>query len=81
KKMVLSQISANDFEIEFFKLWREEAKSGLLANDNKEIGECLYAIFDLAERYTSDPDRSDIEIDEETLKKGAKLELEKFKFI
>ncbi|EIX9908609.1 colicin immunity protein, partial [Salmonella enterica] len=31
KKLVLSQISASDFEIQFFSLWREESNSGLLS--------------------------------------------------
>ncbi|EJJ4103917.1 colicin immunity protein [Salmonella enterica] len=81
KKLVLSQISASDFEIQFFSLWREESNSGLLSKDSKEISECLYVIFDLAERFTPDTERSEIEIDEITLKKEAKLALEKFKFI
>ncbi|WP_425273617.1 colicin immunity domain-containing protein [Rahnella contaminans] len=52
-----------------------------MVKDSKEISECLYEIFDLAERYTSDPDRTSIEIDENTLKKEAKVTLEKFKLL
>ncbi|BEM25928.1 Microcin-D immunity protein [Serratia marcescens] len=81
KDLVSSKVSPEDFESRFFKLWRDEGNSGVLAKDSKEISGCLYEIFDLAERYTSDPDRSSIEIDEKTLKKEAEVTLRKFKFI
>ncbi|MBT9425834.1 colicin immunity protein [Enterobacter oligotrophicus] len=81
KDLVLSKVSPDDFESQFFKLWRDEGNSGTLAKDSKEVSECLYEIFDLAERYTSDPERSSIEIDENTLKKEAEVALKKFKFL
>jgi len=81
KDLVLSQISADEFETRFFDLWRREGDTGLLAKDSKEVGECLYIVFDLAERYTSDIDRADYELDGESLKKEAKAALEKFNFI
>lgn len=81
KDLVLSQISIHEFEARFFELWRSEGDAGLLAKDSKEVGECLYVIFDLAERYTSDIDRAEYELDGESLKKEAKAALEKFNFI
>lgn len=81
KKLVLSQISAEEFEVQFFRLWKIEGAAGLLAKDSKEISECLYVVFDLAERYTSHPDRKAYELDSESLKKEAKLALGNFKFL
>lgn len=81
KEMVLGKISAEEFETMFFKQWREESNSGALGKDNKSVSLCLYDIFDLAERFTSDPDKNDIDIDETTLVEETRKVLDKFNFI
>lgn len=78
KKLVSSQMTADDFESKFFKTWREEGISGQLAEDNKDIGECASELFILADCYTSDPVRRESELDSEGLKKEVKITLEKF---
>lgn len=78
KSLVSSKITADDFESDFFKLWREEGASGKLLNDNKDIGECASELFILADCYTSDPDRLESELDEDGLKREVKSTLEKY---
>ncbi len=73
KLAVKSEISANEFETNFFDLWRVEGESGDLARDTKNVADCLYVVFDLAERYTSQPERESYELDEVALR----AELEK----
>ncbi|HEK1687388.1 TPA: hypothetical protein SMR42_005154 [Pseudomonas putida] len=68
-----NEISGADFEIKFFEAWHVEGESGELAKDAKEVSDCLYVVFDLAERYTSSTDRKSYELDEESLR----VELEK----
>lgn len=73
KSAVKTEITADEFEIKFFERWRLEGDSGALAKDSKSVADCLYVIFDLAERYTSHSDRESYELDEGTLR----AELEK----
>ncbi|QXI37031.1 colicin immunity domain-containing protein [Pseudomonas xantholysinigenes] len=73
KSAAKKEITADDFETKFFEGWRLEGESGVLAKDSKNIADCLYVIFDLAERYTSHPDRESYELDERALR----AELEK----
>jgi hypothetical protein len=81
KRLVSSQLTADDFESQFFKLWREEGKAGLLAKDSKDVGECASEIFILADCYTSNPDRRESELDSDGLKREVKETLEKFHLI
>ena len=81
KKLVSSQLTADDFESQFFKLWREEGKSGQLAKDSKNVGECASEIFILADCYTAVPDRRESELDSDGLKKEVKATLEKFNLL
>ncbi|MFC0228391.1 colicin immunity domain-containing protein [Serratia aquatilis] len=81
KKLVSSQITADDFESQFLKTWREEGKSGELTKDTKDVGECASEIFILADCYTSDPERRESELDSAGLKKEVKATLEKFRLL
>ncbi|AHY05450.1 Colicin-D immunity protein [compost metagenome] len=81
KKLVSSQLTADDFESQFFNLWREEGKSGQLAKVSEKVGECASEIFILADCYTSDPDRRESELDADGLKKEVKATLEKFNLL
>ncbi|HCM7678920.1 TPA: hypothetical protein N3442_000227 [Klebsiella aerogenes] len=40
RKLVSSQISADEFETQFFQMWRKEGISGQLIKDSKDVGEC-----------------------------------------
>ncbi|RJF55353.1 colicin immunity protein [Serratia inhibens] len=81
QRLISSQLTADDFESQFFKLWREEGKAGLLAKDSKDVGECASEIFILADCYTSNPDRRESELDADGLKKEVKATLEKFNLL
>ncbi|WP_411703937.1 colicin immunity domain-containing protein [Edaphovirga cremea] len=81
KKLLSSQLSADEFESQFLKTWREEGKSGQLAKDSKNIGECASELFILADCYTSESDRSESELDSDGLKKEVKATLEKFNIL
>lgn len=78
RKFATSGIPAESFEVEFFRLWRSEGQSGALISPSADINECLYIVFDLAERYTSDAERTAFELDQHALRKEVNAALEKF---
>ncbi|HDY8267338.1 TPA: colicin immunity protein [Klebsiella pneumoniae] len=78
RKLVSLQITADEFETQFFNVWRNEGKTGQLTQDSKEIGECAAEIFILADCYTSDPVRRESELDSNGLRKEVKATLEKY---
>jgi len=78
RKLVSLKIDADDFENQFFKLWRDEGKSGQLAKDSKDVGNCAAEIFILADCYTPDSVRRESELDADGLRKEVKATLDKF---
>ncbi|SXE97198.1 colicin immunity domain-containing protein [Klebsiella variicola] len=81
RKLVSLQITADEFETQFFNMWRNEGNTGQLTQDSKEIGECAAEIFILADCYTSDPVRRESELDSNGLRKEVKETLEKYHFL
>ncbi|QXH58678.1 colicin immunity domain-containing protein [Pseudomonas maumuensis] len=75
KSFIRSEITADTFEAQFFEIWYQEGTSGLLAQDSQEIKDCLNELFDFAERYTSDADKKDYELDQEALSSEIKKTL------
>ncbi|AYY01602.1 colicin immunity domain-containing protein [Klebsiella aerogenes] len=81
RKLVSSQISADEFETQFFQMWRKEGISGQLTKDSKDVRECAVELFILADCYTSDPVRRESELDSYGLYKEVKATLEKYKLL
>ena len=79
RKLVALELTADDFESQFLKTWREEGTSGQLIMDSEDVGKCASELFILADCYTPDPDRRESELDSDGLRKEVKATLEKFK--
>ncbi|WP_380693600.1 colicin immunity domain-containing protein [Serratia marcescens] len=78
RELVSSKLTADDFESQFFTIWKEESNSGQLAKDSQRVGECASELFILADCYTSQPNRRESELDADGLKKEVKDTLERF---
>ncbi|MFC3946369.1 colicin immunity domain-containing protein [Serratia entomophila] len=78
RDLVSSKLTADDFELQFFTIWREESDSGQLAKDSQHVGECASELFILADCYTSQSNRRESELDADGLKKEVKDTLERF---
>ena len=52
KKLLASSIDGKTFSEEFFKTWRSERDSGVLAQDDASLGRCLSLMFGLADSFT-----------------------------
>ncbi|MCO1987913.1 hypothetical protein FA421_35465, partial [Pseudomonas aeruginosa] len=45
KRLLASSIDGKTFSEEFFKTWRSERDSGVLAQDDASLGRCLSLMF------------------------------------
>ena len=78
---ITAKISADDFENQFLSLWRAEANSGELANDEHNLGLCASEIFSLVDCYTPYTIERESELDAPGLAREVKATLEKYGFI
>ncbi|MBC3414183.1 colicin immunity protein [Pseudomonas sp. SWRI51] len=70
KELVASNISGDQFTTDFFVQWRVEGKSGVLAQDDDAMGECLAIMFGLADSFVDGPKDFPSELTESELKQA-----------
>lgn len=70
KELIASNISGDAFTTDFFVQWRVEGKSGVLAQDDDAMGECLAIMFGLADSFVDGPKDFPSELTESELKQA-----------
>lgn len=81
KKLTASSISGKEFTATFFELWRSEGKSGILAQDDDHLGDCLRLMFGLADSFTDGPKDRPTELTESELKQEVSKLLSTYGYI
>ncbi len=81
KKLLASSIDGKTFSEEFFKTWRSERDSGVLAQDDASLGRCLSLMFGLADSFTEGKKERPSELTEGELKIALSDLLKEYKYI
>lgn len=69
KDFVDGKFTADEFADPYQQKWKDESQKGLLAKDDKDLGEKLSTLFCLADQYCPDEDRHYSEYDGDELKR------------
>lgn len=80
-KLTTSSISGKDFTRSFFEQWRAEGKSGVLAQDDDHLGDCLRIMFGFADSFTDGPKDRPTELTESELKEEISNLLKKYGYL
>lgn len=81
KELVASSIGGKDFTKYFFEQWRAEGKSGILAQDDDHLGDCLRIMFGFADSFTDGPKDRPTELTESELKEEISNLLKKYGYL